>query len=166
MCFLPFKEGFQNSTNIRASPVEGFSLVAAVIPLDYSGYNTTFLVLKVSKVAMFQVCGSVEKAPGQMLTFWNFALLWYQSRPQCFTPSTNILHCKSFLFLPLLHELVEVLLHILKDKVEVIVLSDYLLQFHHIRMVQLLQRLVWHIIKKKGQEQQKSYNLIKGVEYR
>lgn len=42
-------------------------------------------------------------------------------------------------FSPVLHKLIEVLLHILKDKVEVIVLSDYLLQFHHVCMVKLLQ---------------------------
>lgn len=42
-------------------------------------------------------------------------------------------------FSPVLHKLVEVLLHILKDKVEVIVLPDYFLQLHHIGMVQLLQ---------------------------
>lgn len=40
---------------------------------------------------------------------------------------------------PVLHQLVEVLLHVLKDEVEVIVLSDHLLQFHHVGVVELLQ---------------------------
>lgn len=35
--------------------------------------------------------------------------------------------CHIFLLLPVLHELVEVLLHVLKDKVEVVVLPDHLL---------------------------------------
>lgn len=47
-----------------------------------------------------------------------------------------------FLFSPVLHQLVEVLLHVLEDEVEVIVLSDHLLQFHHVGMVELLQGLV------------------------
>jgi len=35
------------------------------------------------------------------------------------------------------HELVDVLLHILEDKVEVVVDSNYLLQLHDVRVVQL-----------------------------
>lgn len=50
---------------------------------------------------------------------------------------TYMVECVN-VFLPVLHKLVEVLLHVLKDKVQVIVLSDDLLQLHHIRMVQLL----------------------------
>lgn len=44
-----------------------------------------------------------------------------------------------FSFLPVLHELVEVLLHVLKDKIEMVILSDDLLQLHHVCVVQLLQ---------------------------
>lgn len=43
------------------------------------------------------------------------------------------------LFSPVLHQLIQVLLHVLEDKVQLIVLSDDLLQLHHIGMVQLLQ---------------------------
>lgn len=45
-------------------------------------------------------------------------------------------------FLPVLHELVEVFLHILKDKIQMIVFSDNLFQFHHVGMVQLFKCLV------------------------
>lgn len=50
--------------------------------------------------------------------------------------------------LPVLHELVEVFLHILKDKIQMIVFSDNLLQFHHIGMVQLLKCLVGQRMKR------------------
>lgn len=44
-------------------------------------------------------------------------------------------------FLPVLHELVEVFLHVLKDKIQMIIFSDNLLQLHHIGVVQLLKCL-------------------------
>lgn len=59
------------------------------------------------------------------------------------------LNCKLLrFFLPVLHELVEVFLHILKDKIQMIVFSDNLLQFHHIGVVQLLQCLVGQSVKR------------------
>lgn len=59
------------------------------------------------------------------------------------------LNCKllCFFFSPVLHELVEVFLHILKDKIQMIVFSDNLLQFHHIGVVQLLKCLVGQSMK-------------------
>lgn len=45
------------------------------------------------------------------------------------------------LFLPVLHELVEVFLHVLKDKIQMIIFSDNLLQLHHIGVVQFLKCL-------------------------
>lgn len=49
--------------------------------------------------------------------------------------------CVSGVFLPFFHELIEVFFHILKDKVEVVILSDDFSQSHHVGMAQLLQRL-------------------------
>lgn len=76
----------------------------------------------------------VIQAPEKMLTFSN---------------STSFLHVAkmsemqtSSFFLPVLHELIEVFLHVLKDKIQLIVFSDNLLQLHHIGMVQLLKCLV------------------------
>ena len=43
---------------------------------------------------------------------------------------------------PFFHELIEVFFHVLEDKVEVVVFSDDFLQFHHVGVVQLLQRLM------------------------
>lgn len=40
---------------------------------------------------------------------------------------------------PFRHELIQVFFHVLEDKVEEVVLSDDLLQFHHVGVVQLLQ---------------------------
>lgn len=42
---------------------------------------------------------------------------------------------------PVLHKLVNILLHVLKDKVEIVVHSDDLFQFHDVYVVQLPQRL-------------------------
>ena len=42
---------------------------------------------------------------------------------------------------PVLHQLVEVFLHVLEHKVQRIVLPDHLLQLHNVRVTQLLQRL-------------------------
>ena len=39
-----------------------------------------------------------------------------------------------------LHELVDILLHVLEDKVEVVVHSDYLLQLHDVLLIELPQR--------------------------
>lgn len=44
-------------------------------------------------------------------------------------------------FSPVFHELVEVFFHILKDKVEVVVLPDDFSQLHHVRVAQFLKRL-------------------------
>lgn len=39
---------------------------------------------------------------------------------------------------PVFHELVQILLHVLKYKVEVIIFPNYLLKLDHVSMVQLL----------------------------
>lgn len=46
-------------------------------------------------------------------------------------------HCsmRCGMFLPFFHELIEVFFHVLKDKVEVVILSDDFFQFYHIGMV-------------------------------
>ena len=43
--------------------------------------------------------------------------------------------------LPLLHRLIEIVLHVFEDEEQFIVLADHLLQLHDLGMIQLLQRL-------------------------
>lgn len=43
--------------------------------------------------------------------------------------------------LPILHQLVKILLHVLEDEVQHVVLPYHLFQLHHVRVAELLQRL-------------------------